>query len=80
MFNYGIDQLTVNKVIAISKGEIKAIISQETKNKVVVSRKKVETMDNGNYIMAKEDLLLIKSMIGVMMTIGSLISKEVIIE
>ncbi len=48
MFKYGIDQLTVNKVIAILKGNLKATITDEAIEKVHACRHKVETMANGN--------------------------------
>ena len=42
MFKYGIDKLTVNKVIAISKGELKAVLTEEAISKVNDCRTKVE--------------------------------------
>lgn len=42
MFKYGIDKLTVNKVIAISKGELKAVLTDEAISKVNDCRAKVE--------------------------------------
>ena len=47
MFKYGIDKLTVDKVIAISKGELKAELSAEAKEKVNSCRSKVDIMSNG---------------------------------
>jgi histidine ammonia-lyase len=47
MFKYGIDKLTVSKVIAIANGDLKAILTKEAINKVNACRKKVETMANG---------------------------------
>jgi histidine ammonia-lyase len=44
MFKYGIDTLTVDTVIAIAKGEIKAGLDQEAIDKVNSCRAKVETM------------------------------------
>ena len=44
MFKYGIDTLTVDKVIAIAKNEIKAGLTDEAINKINVCRAKVETM------------------------------------
>lgn len=44
MFKYGIDHLTVAKVIAIAKGELKAGLTEEAVQKVQVCRKKVEIM------------------------------------
>ena len=40
MFKYGIDKLTVNKAIAISRGEIKAGLNPEAIVKVNECRKK----------------------------------------
>jgi len=47
MFKYGIDKLTLNKVIAIANGSLKAVLTKEAINKVNTCRKKVETMANG---------------------------------
>ena len=47
MFKYGIDKLTVNKVIAIANGSLKAILTNEAIKKVNICRSKVETMANG---------------------------------
>ncbi len=47
-FKYGIDKLTVKKVIAIANGKLKAELVEETINNVNSCRKKVETMANGN--------------------------------
>ncbi|WP_194850065.1 histidine ammonia-lyase [Nonlabens antarcticus] len=47
MFKYGIDQLTVDKVMAIANGKLKAIVCEETVKKVNVCRHKVETMASG---------------------------------
>ena len=47
MFKYGIDKLTVNKAIAIAKGELKAELSEEAISKVKECRRKVEVMSNG---------------------------------
>lgn len=44
MFNYGIDQLTVDKVIAISNGELKGILTSDTIDRIQKSRKNVTTM------------------------------------
>lgn len=44
MFKYGIDRLTVSKVIAIAKGELKAGLTEKAIEKVVSCRRKVETM------------------------------------
>jgi histidine ammonia-lyase len=48
MFKYGIDHLTVDKVLAIANGSLKAEITDEAKKKVNECRKKVETMANSN--------------------------------
>lgn len=47
MFKYGIDKLTVDKVIAISNGSLKAVINDETIHSVNECRRKVETMASG---------------------------------
>ena len=47
MFKYGIDRLTVDKAIAIAKGEKKAVLSEEAIAKVNECRRKVEVMANG---------------------------------
>lgn len=47
MFKYGIDKLTVDKVIAISNGSLKAVISDETIAIVNECRRKVEVMAAG---------------------------------
>ena len=44
MFKYGIDKLTVAKVIAIAEGSLDAILTDKAKEKVNTCRKKVETM------------------------------------
>ena len=44
MFKYGIDRLTVDKVIAISQGNLKATLTSEAIEKVNECRKKVETI------------------------------------
>ncbi|CAM1368511.1 Histidine ammonia-lyase [Tenacibaculum sediminilitoris] len=48
MFKYGIDHLTVDKVIAIANETLKAIITEEAKEKVNICRKRVETMANSD--------------------------------
>ncbi|OCK43288.1 histidine ammonia-lyase [Tenacibaculum soleae] len=48
MFKYGIDKLTVNKVIAIAEGTLKAVITKEAKEKVNECRRKVEVMANSD--------------------------------
>lgn len=47
-FKYGIDSLTVSKVIAISQGTLKAILTSEATEKVNISRRKVETIANSD--------------------------------
>ena len=47
-FKYGIDKLTVNKVLKIANGQLKAILAPEAKESVVTCRRKVETIANGN--------------------------------
>ncbi|NMH89954.1 histidine ammonia-lyase [Flavivirga algicola] len=47
-FKYGIDNLTVNKVLAISKGKLNAVITSEAKEKVIACRKRVEAIASGN--------------------------------
>lgn len=48
IFRYGIDQLTVDKVIAISRGTLKAILTPEAVFAVNECRRKVEIMANSN--------------------------------
>ncbi len=48
MFKYGIDQLTVNKAIAIAKGKKKAVLVDEAIEKVEQCRRKVEMMAQSN--------------------------------
>jgi histidine ammonia-lyase len=47
MFKYGIDRLTVNKAIAIAKGELKGELTSEAIEKVNECRRKVDVMSNG---------------------------------
>jgi len=47
-FKYGIDHLTVEKIIAIADGNLKAEITSEAKEKVTECRRKVDTMASGN--------------------------------
>jgi histidine ammonia-lyase len=47
-FKYGIDQLTVDKVIAIAKGKLQAVLTQETIETVKNCRAKVEKMASGD--------------------------------
>jgi len=44
MFKYGIEKLTVDKAIAIAKGELKGVLTPEAIEKVQQCRAKVETM------------------------------------
>jgi histidine ammonia-lyase len=44
MFQYGIEKLTLNKVIAIAKGELKGIVNAEATEKVLQCRANVEKM------------------------------------
>ena len=48
MFKYGIDHLTVNKVIQIASGSLKASITADAIEKVNNCRKKVEILANSN--------------------------------
>jgi len=48
MFKYGIDTLTVNKAIAIVKGELKANLTDEAKAKVNECRRKVDVISDGS--------------------------------
>ena len=48
VFKYGIDQLTVAKVMAIAKGNMEATLTQDAIEKVVSCRKKVEIMANSD--------------------------------
>jgi histidine ammonia-lyase len=47
MFRYGIDSLTVDKVVAIANGSLKAILNSEAIQLVISCREKVEIMANG---------------------------------
>ena len=47
MFKYGIDQLTVDKVIAIANGSLKGKLTEDAVEKIMACRAKVETMANG---------------------------------
>ena len=47
MFKYGIEQLSVDKVIAIAKGELKAVLTDEAISKVNECRRKVNVMAEG---------------------------------
>ena len=48
MFKYGIDRLTVQKVIDLANGNLKGILSEEAIEKVHKCRQKVEKMANGD--------------------------------
>ncbi|MCG8209081.1 histidine ammonia-lyase [Tenacibaculum finnmarkense genomovar finnmarkense] len=48
MFKYGIDALTVNKVIEISKGTLKAVVTSDAAIKIKECRRKVEVMANSD--------------------------------
>ncbi len=47
-FKYGIDRLTVAKVIAIAQGTLKAVLTQEAIDLIETCRSKVEKMAGGN--------------------------------
>jgi len=48
MFKYGIDQLSVDKVIALANGSLKAELTEQAKTKVKQCRAKVDVMSNGS--------------------------------
>lgn len=48
MFKYGIDKLTVDNVIAIAEGSLKAVITTDAESKVNECRRKVEVMANSD--------------------------------
>ena len=50
MFKYGIEKLTVDKAIAIAKGELKTILSKETRDIVNNSRQRVESIVSSNRV------------------------------
>ena len=50
MFKYGIEKLTVDKAIAIAKGELKIILSKETRDIVNNSRQRVESIVSSNRV------------------------------
>ena len=50
MFKYVIENLTVDKAIAIAKGELKTILSKETRDIVNNSRQRVESIVNSNRV------------------------------
>ncbi|MEP5341630.1 MAG: histidine ammonia-lyase [Algibacter sp.] len=48
MFKYGIDKLTVNKALQISKGLLKAELTEEAKKGIITSRNNIETIVKSN--------------------------------
>ncbi|MBJ6367770.1 histidine ammonia-lyase [Snuella sedimenti] len=48
MFSYGTEALTIDKIIDISQGKLKALLSPETIDIIKKCRKNVETMANSN--------------------------------
>ena len=48
MFQYGVDKLTVSKVMAIANGQLKAVLTKGAIDNVIACRKKVETMASNN--------------------------------
>ena len=48
IFKYGINKLTVKKVMAIANGNMKAVLAENTIDKINDCRKKVETLANSN--------------------------------
>jgi histidine ammonia-lyase len=48
IFKYGIETLTLNKVLSILNGDAKGALTSETKEKIITSRKKVETLSASN--------------------------------
>ncbi|WP_197497425.1 histidine ammonia-lyase [Polaribacter vadi] len=50
MFKYGIDQLTLYKVQEIANGNLKAIINNEAKEKIISCRKKVEIITKNDKV------------------------------
>jgi len=48
MFRYGLDKLTVDKVIAIANGRLEAVLTDEAIAKVNECRRKVDVMANGS--------------------------------
>ncbi len=47
-FKYGIDKLTIGKVVAIAKGTLEGVITSEVKQRVINCREKVESLANSN--------------------------------
>ncbi len=50
MFKYGIDKLTLHKVIEIANGKLKAVIDTKAKGNINLSRKKVEAIIKSNKV------------------------------
>lgn len=48
MFKYGIDKLTINKIIQITNGNLKTVLNEDAIKKVNDCRQKVETIANSN--------------------------------
>jgi len=48
MFKYGIDSLSIKKVIQITNGNLKTVLTEDALKKVQSCRQKVETIANGN--------------------------------
>lgn len=48
IFNYGIDQLTVEKTIEIAAGKIKAVLNEEAKQKIKISQQYVQQIVKDN--------------------------------
>ncbi len=47
MFKYGIDKLTVDKVMSLASGKLKGVLTDEAITKINLCRSRVETMANG---------------------------------
>ena len=47
LFKYGVDQLTVEKVLKIAKGDIKGILSDEVKERIIKNYNKVQSIAKG---------------------------------
>jgi histidine ammonia-lyase len=48
MFKYGVEKLTVDKIIAIAKGDMEAVLTDEAKRKINACRQKVDIMSAGS--------------------------------
>ena len=48
MFKYGIDKLTIEKVMQLANGQLKGELCAEAREKVNICRNKVETMANSD--------------------------------